>query len=315
MLNKLMLCMLMIVAGSSAIAFAEEPQIPTLNPDEGRIGEIRRVEDTTEFKVCADPDNMPFSNLKQEGFEDKIAALIAEDLGKKLSFAYAYNRQGFLRNTINANRCDVIMSTTSDFDALLTSKPYYRSTHVFVYRKDSGYNITDWDSPDLRKGVIGIIGESPATRPLADHDLMGNARPYRMQRDLNLPPSFLIDDLAKGDIDVAIVWGPIGGYYAKQSKVPMVVVPIPEYEDTNVHGKEYWNISVGVRKRDKERLAKIQEVLDKRQGDIYKILDSYGIPHVDIVEGDRLGKKKPKKDAVKIDAVKSDSGATPPVSK
>jgi len=307
--------MLMIVAGSSAIAFAEEPQIPTLNPDEGRIGEIRRVEDTTEFKVCADPDNMPFSNLKQEGFEDKIAALIAEDLGKKLSFAYAYNRQGFLRNTINANRCDVIMSTTSDFDALLTSKPYYRSTHVFVYRKDSGYNITDWDSPDLRKGVIGIIGESPATRPLADHDLMGNARPYRMQRDLNLPPSFLIDDLAKGDIDVAIVWGPIGGYYAKQSKVPMVVVPIPEYEDTNVHGKEYWNISVGVRKRDKERLAKIQEVLDKRQGDIYKILDSYGIPHVDIVEGDRLGKKKPKKDAVKIDAVKSDSGATPPVSK
>jgi len=307
--------MLMIVAGSSAIAFAEEPQIPTLNPDEGRIGEIRRVEDTTEFKVCADPDNMPFSNLKQEGFEDKIAALIAEDLGKKLSFAYAYNRQGFLRNTINANRCDVIMSTTSDFDALLTSKPYYRSTHVFVYRKDSGYNITDWDSPDLRKGVIGIIGESPATRPLADHDLMGNARPYRMQRDLNLPPSFLIDDLAKGDIDVAIVWGPIGGYYAKQSKVPMVVVPIPEYEDTNVHGKEYWNISVGVRKRDKERLAKIQEVLDKRQADIYKILDSYGIPHVDIVEGDRLGKKKPKKDAVKIDAVKSDSGATPPVSK
>ncbi len=306
MLKKFMLCMLLVATGSAFTAFAEEPQIPTLNPDEGRIGEIRRVEDTSEFKVCADPDNMPFSNLKQEGFEDKIAALIAEDLGKKLSFAYAYNRQGFLRNTINANRCDVIMSTTSDFDALLTSKPYYRSTHVFVYRKDSGYNITDWDSPDLRKGVIGIIGESPATRPLADHDLMGNARPYRMQRDLNLPPSFLIDDLAKRDIDVAIVWGPIGGYYAKQSKVPMVVVPIPEYEDTNVHGKEYWNISVGVRKRDKERMAKIQEVLDRRQDDIYKILDSYGIPHVAIVDGDRLGKKKPKKDAAKPEAVKAE---------
>jgi len=299
--------MLMVAASSSPIAFAEEPQIPTLNPDEGRIGEIRRVEDTTEFKVCADPDNMPFSNLKQEGFEDKIAALIAEDLGKKLSFAYAYNRQGFLRNTINANRCDVVMGTTSDYDALLTSKPYYRSTHVFVYRKDSGYNITDWDSPDLRKGVIGIIGESPATRPLADHDLMGNARPYRMQRDLNLPPSFLIDDLAKGDIDVAIVWGPIGGYYAKQSKVPMVVVPIPEYEDTNVHGKEYWNISIGVRKRDKDRLAKIQEVLDRRQADIYKILDSYGIPHVAIVEGDSLVKRKPKKE--------SPGGSVAPVAK
>jgi len=291
MLKNLMMCMLLGAVVISPRVFAEEPNIPTLNPDEGRIGEIRRVEDTTEFKVCADPDNMPYSNIKQEGFEDKIAALIAQDLGKKLSFAYAYYRQGFLRNTLNANRCDVIMSTTSDNDSMLTSKPYYRSGHVFVYRKDSGYNITDWDSPDLRKGVIGIIGESPATRPLADHDLMGNARPYRMQRDLNLPPSFLIDDLVKGDIDIAIAWGPIAGYYAKQSKIPLVVVPIPEYEEINAHGKENWNISLGVRKRDKERLAAIQEVLDRRQADILKILDDYGIPHTPVVDGDRVGKK------------------------
>jgi len=291
MLKNLMICMLLGAVAISPRVFAEEPDIPTLNPDEGRIGEVRRVIDPTEFKVCADPDNMPYSNSKQEGFEDKIAALIAEDLGKKLSFAYAYYRQGFLRNTLNANRCDVIMSTTSDNDSMLTSKPYYRSGHVFIYRKDSGYNITDWDSPDLRKGVIGIIGESPATRPLADHDLMGNARPYRMQRDLNLPPSFLTDDLAKGDIDIAIEWGPIGGYYAKQSKIPLVVVPIPEYEDTNAHGKENWNISLGVRKSDKVRLAAIQEVLDRRQADILKILDDYGIPHTPVVDGDRVGKK------------------------
>ncbi|HSH98151.1 MAG: substrate-binding domain-containing protein [Methylophilaceae bacterium] len=291
MLKNLMMCMLLGATVISHSVYAADPEIPTLNPDEGRIGEIRRVEDTTEFKVCADPDNMPYSNSKQEGFEDKIAALIAEDLGKKLSFAYAYYRQGFLRNTLNANRCDVIMSTTSDNDSMLTSKPYYRSGHVFVYRKDSGYNITDWDSPDLRKGVIGIIGESPATRPLADHDLMGNARPYRMQRDLNLPPSFLIDDLVKGDIDIAIAWGPIAGYYAKQSKIPLVVVPIPEYEETNAKGKENWNISLGVRKRDKERLAMIQAVLDRRQADILKILDDYGIPHSPVVDGDRVGKK------------------------
>jgi len=291
MLKNLMMCMLLGAVALSPRVFAEQPDIPTLNPDEGRIGEVRRVVDPTEFKVCADPDNMPYSNSKQEGFEDKIAALIAEDLGKKLSFAYAYYRQGFLRNTLNANRCDVIMSTTSDNDSMLTSKPYYRSGHVFVYRKDSGFNITDWDSPDLRKGVIGIIGESPATRPLADHDLMGNARPYRMQRDLNLPPSFLIDDLVKGDIDIAIAWGPIAGYYAKQAKIPLVVVPIPEYENTNAKGKENWNISLGVRKRDKERLAAIQEVLDRRQADILKILDDYGIPHTPVVDGDRVGKK------------------------
>jgi mxaJ protein len=268
----------------------KDEDIPTLNPDEGRVGELARVPTFDEFKVCADPDNMPYSNLKQEGFEDKIAALLAKDLGKPLAFSYAYNRQGFLRNTINAKRCDIIMGVPPDFDPLRTSKPYYRSGHVFVYRKDSGYNITNWDSPDLKKGIIGIIGQSPATIPLNDHNLMANARPYRMQRDLNLPPSFLIDDLAKGDIDVAIVWGPIAGYFAKQSKVPLVVMPIPEYEKENAKGKEYWNISVGVRKKDKERMALIQGALDRNQDKILKILDEYGIPHVPVVEGDSVVK-------------------------
>ncbi|HYN53535.1 MAG TPA: substrate-binding domain-containing protein [Methylotenera sp.] len=268
----------------------EQPEIPALNADEGRIGEIRRVVDESEFKVCADPDLMPNSNSKQEGFEDKIAEVIAKDLGKKLTYTYAYNRQGFLRNTINAMRCDVIMGTTSDYDALRTSKPYYRTGSVFVYRKDSGYKITDWNSPDLAKARIGIVGQSPATIPLNDHNLMGNARPYRLQRDLNLPPSFMIDDLVKGDIDVAVVWGPIGGYFAKQAKVPLVVVPIPEYENTNAKGKEYWNISIGVRKKDKERMELIQGALDRNQDKINKILEDYGIPHVPVVEGDSLMK-------------------------
>lgn len=269
---------------------AEMPDIPTLNPDEGRIGEVRRVVDESEFKVCADPDNMPFSNSKQEGFEDKIAAVLAADLGKKLSFTYAYNRQGFLRNTINAMRCDVIISTTSDNDSLRTSKPYYRSGHVFVWRKDSAYNITNWDSPDLRKGYIGVVDHSPATIPMNDHNLIANARPYRIQRDLNLPPSFMIDDLAKGDIDIAIAWGPIGGYFAKQSKVPMEVKLIPEYDNVNIKGKEYWNISVGVRKKDKERMATINAALERNKDKIDKILAEYGIPYVAVVEGDRLGK-------------------------
>lgn len=273
-----------------SVSYAADPDIPSLNPDEGRIGELRRVPDPTEFKVCADPDLLPHSNNKQEGFEDKIAELLAKDLGKKLSFTYAYNRQGFLRNTINANRCDIIMGVTSDFDALRTTKPYYRSGNVFVYRKDSGYNITDWDSPDLKKARIGIVGQSTATIPLNDHNLMANARPYRMQRDLNLPPGFMIDDLVKGDIDVAVLWGPIGGYYAKQAKIPLVVKLIPEYENTNAKGKEYWNISIGVRHKDKERAAEINAAIDRNQDKINKILDDYGIPHVAVVEGDSVMK-------------------------
>jgi mxaJ protein len=288
--NLLMSALLGGVVVGNVLA-ADMPDIPAINPDEGRIGEVRRVEDPTEFKVCADPDNMPYSNSKQEGFEDKIAAVLAQELGKKLSFQYAYYRQGFLRNTLNANRCDYIMSTTSDNDSMRTSVPYYRSGFVFVYRKSSGYNITDWDAPDLRKGIIGIVGQSPPTRPLADHNLMENARPYRLQRDLNFPPSQLIDDLVKGDIDVAIVWGPIAGYFAKQAAIPLVVVPIPEYEDKNVKGKENWNISIGVRNKDKARAEELNKAIANRQADIDKILDQYGVPHSNVVKGDSLEKK------------------------
>lgn len=183
------------------------------------------------------------------------------------------------------------MSTTSDNDSMRTSVPYYRSGFVFVYRKSSGYNITDWDAPDLRKGIIGIVGQSPPTRPLADHNLMENARPYRLQRDLNFPPSQLIDDLVKGDIDVAIVWGPIAGYFAKQASIPLVVVPIPEYEDKNVKGKENWNISIGVRNKDKARAEELNKAIANRQADIDKILDQYGVPHSSVVKGDSLEKK------------------------
>ncbi len=279
-----------LLAMTANVSFAAEPDIPALNPDEGRIGEIRRVDNNDEFKVCADPENMPFSNAKQEGFEDKIAQVLAQDLGKKLTFTYAYSRQGFFRNTLGANRCDIVIGTTSDNDMMRTSKPYYRAGHVFVWRKDSNYTITDWTSADLRKGFIGVIDHSPATIPMNDNNLIANARPYRIQRDLNLPSSFMIDDLAKGDIDIAIAWGPIGGYFAKQSKVPMVVAPIPEYETQNAKGKEYWNIAVGVRKKDKDRMAMIQGALDRNQAKIIKILDDYGIPHVPVVEGDSLQK-------------------------
>ncbi len=291
MLKNLLMSVLLgsVVVGN--VLAADMPDIPAINPDEGRIGEVRRVEDPTEFKVCADPDNMPYSNSKQEGFEDKIAAVLAQELGKKLSFQYAYYRQGFLRNTLNANRCDYVMSTTSDNDSMRTSTPYYRSGFVFVYRKSSGYNISDWDAPDLRKGIIGIVGQSPPTRPLADHNLMENARPYRLQRDLNFPPSQLIDDLVKGDIDVAIVWGPIAGYFAKQAAIPLVIVPIPEYEDKNVKGKENWNISIGVRNKDKARAEELNKAIASRQADIDKILDSYGVPHSTVVKGDSLEKK------------------------
>ena len=287
-IKRISLAVIFTAMSGSAFA-AADIVVDTIDTNSGRIGEARTTPDPDIFSVCTDMDNLPYSNKKQEGFEQKIAELIAKDLGQKLKYQFSYDRQGFIRNTLNARLCDVIMGTTPDNDMMLTSKPIYRSGYVFVTRKDSGFDkITDWDSPELHKGVIGIVGQSPPSRPLSDHDLMGNAHPYRLQRDLNLSPGYMIDDLANGNIDVAIIWGPIGGYYAKQSKVPMVVRMIPEYERINAQGKEYWNISIGVRKIDKARLEQIQEVLDRRHADILKILDDYGIPHLPVVEGDNL---------------------------
>jgi mxaJ protein len=284
----LILCAINLLQAGSVFALGQDRE-------DGLPGMPYRTPDEKEFRVCADPENMPYSNQKGEGFENKIAELLAKDLGKELTYEFWLDRQGFLRNTINAQRCDVIMGMGSDVDNLRTSKPYYRSGYVFVYRKSSNYNIKDWDSPDLRKGIIGIVGESPPTIPLRDHDLMGNAHPYRIQRDLNFPPSLMIDDLVAGKNDIAIIWGPIGGYFAKQSKEPLVVVPIPEFKsernsfDTE-KGKSEFNISVAVRKKDKERMEMIQGALDRNQSKIMKILDDYGIPHVPVVLGDKTGK-------------------------
>ena len=294
---------LLLVTATSA--YAEDAVGLDLNS--GRGGEAQRVDDGTEFRVCADQDLMPMSNSKQEGFENKIAEVIAKDLGKKLSYQFWYDRQGFLRNTLNAKRCDVVMGTAQDNDALRTSKPYYRSGNVWVWRKESKYNISDWDAPDLRKGFIGVIGQSPATIPMNEKDLIQNARPYRMQRDLNLPPSFLIDDLAKGEIDIAVVWGPIAGYFAKNNKVPMEVKLIPEYHNANAitaaKGKQYWNISIGVRKADKERMAMIDAALVRNKDKIDKILEEYGVPHVPVVADDSIVKLTHERSEQSRDAV------------
>lgn len=265
-------------------------EIPPLNPDEGRPGEQARVPTLKEFRVCTDPDNLPFSDNKRQGFEDKIAAVLAEDLDLPLSFMYAFNRFGFLRNTIKAKRCDILMGVPPDYDPVMTSKPYYRTGHVFVTRKESGYNITSWDSPDLKKGLVGVTDKSPTTVPLNDNGIIGNAKPYRIQRNLNKPPSLMIDDLAKGDIDVAVAWGPIGGYFAKKSKVPMVVKLVPEYEKVNARGKTYWNMSIAVRHGDKERMKMIQGALDRNKDKIQEILADYGVLTVPVIDGDNIMK-------------------------
>ena len=269
-----------------------------VNPDMGNPGEPTRVPKESEFKVCADQDNMPYSNDKGEGFENKIAELLAKDLNKELSYQFWHDRFGFLRNTLNAKRCDVIIGTNTTYDALNTTKPYYRAGHVWIYRKDSGYDIQDWDSPDLRKGTIGLVDKSPVAQALNANGLMGNARPYRIQRDLTQSPGQPVEDVISGRIDIAIMWGPLGGYYAKQSDEDLVVVQIPEYSKGNkkLQGKTYWNISAGVRRGEDERREMIEGAIFRNLDKIYAIMDEYGVPHAEPVFIDRLdGYKRHKK--------------------
>ena len=269
-----------------------------VNPDMGKPGEPTRVPKDDEFKVCADQDNLPYSNDKGEGFENKIAEVLAADLGKELSYQFWHDRFGFLRNTLNAKRCDVIIGTNTTYDALDTTKPYYRAGHVWIYREDSGYDISSWDSPDLKKGVIGLVDKSPVTQALNANGLMANARPYRIQRDLTRSPGEPVEDVISGKIDVAIMWGPLGGYYAKQSDVDLVVVEIPEYSKGNkkLQGKTYWNISAGVRKREVERREMVEGAIFRNLDKIYAIMDEYGIPHTEPIFVDRLdGYKRHKK--------------------
>ena len=173
-----------------------------VDTDIGRPGQAMRVPKDNEFKVCADPNNLPFSNKNLDGFENKIAAVLAKDLKKELSFQFWPDRFGFIRNTLKARRCDVLIGTSTAVDMVKTSTPYYRSGHVWIYRKDSGYNIKDWKSPDLRKATIGIVDKSPVAMSLHMNDLMANAKPYRLMRDLTKDPGQLVTHVEEGKIDI-----------------------------------------------------------------------------------------------------------------
>ena len=288
MFKNILKVLLLLAIG--AISFASYAGGPDQWSSDGRPGQTARVPQDNEFKVCADPNNMPYSNSDGEGFENKIAEVLADDLGRELSFQFWPDRFGFIRNTIKANRCDVIIGTNTTYDALNTTKPYYRAGHVWIYRKDSGYKIDNWDSPDLRKGIIGIVDKSPVAQALNANNLMANAKPYRLMRDLTKSPGQLVDHVISGEIDVAIMWGPMGGYYAKQAKEDLVVVLIPEYSEGNekLTGKTYWNISAGVRKKDDERRDMIEAALIRNKDKIRKIMDDFGVPYTDPVFGDRL---------------------------
>ena len=245
------------------------------------------------LRVCQDPNNLPFSNTKGEGIENKLAELFAKKLGWKLDYFSFPQRMGFIRNTIKFKlpgtnyRCDIIMGVPSGFDQVATTKPYYRSTYALVFPKGKGLDnvkskqdFLQLDPKQLKKLKIGLYDRSPASQWLSRRGLLELAVPYRMMNaDPNQYPGEIIEkDLAAGKIDVAIVWGPLGGYFAKKIKEPeLSIVPLTSEPGVNFQ----YEMAMGVRFGENEWKAQVDKFLDQSKPEINAILREFYVPLLD----------------------------------
>jgi quinoprotein dehydrogenase-associated probable ABC transporter substrate-binding protein len=257
-----------------------------LGPDHGakgadNAGAIELI-DPKVLRVCADPNNLPFSNEKGEGFENKIAELLAKKLNKELAYAYYPGATGFVRNTLNAHLCDVILGMPQGNDLVQPTNPYYRTTYAIVTRDGSELDgMTTLDDPRLKekKRRIGLVANTPPGNILAKNGLMGSVKPYALMVDTRVesPSASMIHDLETGDIDVALLWGPIAGYYAKHSSAKLHVTPLPETPGTRMA----FRIAFGVRNSDQNWKRELNTLLAQNKPEIDRILADYGVPTLD----------------------------------
>jgi quinoprotein dehydrogenase-associated probable ABC transporter substrate-binding protein len=261
-----------LVAFSSSLVFAQT------NDDEN--GAIELV-DPKVLRVCADPKSLPFSNEASEGFENKLAALFAKKLGKDIAYTYYPNTTGFVRNTLNALRCDVIMGIPQGDDIVQGTNPYYRTSYTLVTKQGSDLqSVTALDDPKLKGRHIGIVAGTPPATNLAVNGLIANAKSYPLVIDsrYDAPAVDMMNDLRNGTIDAAILWGPIAGYLAKISTVPMNVVPLVN-EKQGPH--MVFRIGMGVRHSDQNWKRTLNRLIAENRAEIDHILRDYGIPLLD----------------------------------
>lgn len=252
-------------------------------------GPARAATTPRELRVCADPNNLPFSNQQRQGFENRIAELVARDLNSKLTYVWWAQRRGFVRNSLNQNKCDVLIGVPSSFELVRTTIPYYRSTYVFVTRDDRHLNVASFDDPRLRKLRIGVqlIGDdatnTPPAHALSKRNIIANVRGYSVYGDYRQPnpPARLIDAVAHGDVDVGVAWGPLAGYFAKREGVPLDVTPVSPQIDLPFLPFVF-DISMGVRRGNDALRDQLNAVIERRRGEIDRILQEYGVPRIDV---------------------------------
>jgi quinoprotein dehydrogenase-associated probable ABC transporter substrate-binding protein len=268
------------IAAASYDARAQSDSSRTQSDNEGLDLSIELV-DPKVLRVCADPRNLPFSNQKGEGFENKLAELFAAKLQKKLDYMYFPQATGFVRMTLGAHRCDVIMGFPQGDDLVQGTNPYYRTAYALVAKPGSGLDdVLELNDTRLKSKHIGIVAGTPPATNMAVNGLMMNAKPYPLMIDTRYDSSAeaMIDDLNKGIIDAAVLWGPMAGFYAKKSDPPLHVTPL-------VHEKTgpqlVYRIGMGVRQADQNWKRLLNRLIQENQPEINRILLEYGVPLLD----------------------------------
>jgi quinoprotein dehydrogenase-associated probable ABC transporter substrate-binding protein len=238
------------------------------------------------LRVCADPNNMPFSTHKSEGFENKLAELVANKLGKGLSYSWYPQAPGFVRNTLGAHKCDVIMGIPQGDDIVQVTNPYYRTAYSLVFKQGHGLEGVDTlGDPRLKGKRIGVVAGTPPGNNMTANGLMANAKPYPLVVDTRVDSSAaaMMHDLVAGDIDAGVLWGPMAGYYAPQSTPAVTVVPLVK---ETAGPRLAYRIAMGVRYADQEWKRQLNRTIQDNQPAINRLLLSFGVPLLD--EDDRL---------------------------
>jgi mxaJ protein len=239
------------------------------------------------LRVCADPNNLPFSNRAREGFENRLVEIVAREMGARVEYTWWAQRRGFIRNTLRAGLCDVVPGVPMSFELAMPTRPYYRSTYVFVRRADALFTVSSFDDPALKRVRIGVhfIGDDGADTPpahaLARRGIIGNVTEFSIYGDYREPnpPARILDALADRKIDLAIVWGPLAGYFAP-SRGRLALEPVRPQVD-NPFLPMVFDISMGVRREDTTLRDELDRILERRASEIDSLLEAYRVPRLD----------------------------------
>jgi quinoprotein dehydrogenase-associated probable ABC transporter substrate-binding protein len=249
-------------------------------PAATRQASMGELVDRSALRVCADPNDLPFSNDQGEGFENEIAELIAGHLGVPVRYTWYPQTIGFVRSTLRAYLCDVVMGVASANELLQNTNPYYHSTYVLASRAADGDRFADLDGPAMQNARIGVIAGTPPADLLAEHGLLGQVQPYHLMVDTrhDHPGKDMIGDLAESRIDVALLWGPIAGYWASMQSEPISLAPL---RSDRPGQRLDFRISMGVRPNEPDWKLQLNDLIRELQPEITAILERYGVPLLD----------------------------------